>query len=184
MTRKKLFRYWHVEVLGGIDRKFSLWKLWRRAVKHSGRGYVFWFRLAQYFYAKDSITLKSMGKWVNRRLVRRYSVEIMLGVDIGEGLWVGHPIGIVVNSGCSIGKNFSIRQNTTIGTTETRLGMHEAIHIGDNVSVGANSCIVGTGLTIGDNVTIGAMSFVNKDVPSNCVYVTVKEFRVLRASEG
>lgn len=178
MTRQQLFRYWHIEVIGGADRKFSLWKLWRRAAKYGGRSFVFWFRLAQYLYSKKSGVLKSMGKGLNRRLMRRYSVEIMLGVDIDEGLWVGHPIGIVINSGCKIGKNFSIRQNTTIGTTETQVGMHKAISIGDNVSVGAHCCIVGSGLRIGNNVRIGAMSFVNKDVSDNCVYISVKDSRI------
>lgn len=94
---------------------------------------------------------------------------------LAKGSLIGHPIGIVVNSGCVIGKNFTLRQNTTIGTTAQGLGDHQDIIIGDNVSVGANSCIVGSGLTIGDNVTIGAMSFVNKDIPSNSVYMTRKE---------
>lgn len=179
MTRIQLLRCWHIEVLGGLDRKFSIWKLWRRSAKYGGRNFVFWFRAAQYFHSKQSVFLKSLAKRINRNLIRRYSVEIMLGADIDEGLWVGHPMGIVINSGCVIGKNFLIRQNTTIGTTETELGRHQPIFIGDNVSVGANSCIVGSGLRIGDNVRIGAMSFVNKDVPDNCTYITVKESRVI-----
>lgn len=175
MTRDQLRRCLHIEVIGGLDRKFSLWKLWRRARKHGGRNFVFWFRIAQYLYSRNGSFLKSLGKGVNRRLMRRYSVEIMLGVQIGEGLFIGHPIGIVVNSGCVIGKNFILRQNTTIGTTAWDPSDHEDIVIGDDVSVGANSCIVGSGLSIGNNVTIGAMSFVNKDIPANSVYMTRKE---------
>lgn len=175
MTREQLLRYLKIEVIGDLDRELSLWRLWRRARKHGARNFVFWFRIAQYLYASDNRLLKSVGKAINRRMMRRYSVEIMLGVQIGEGLFIGHPIGIVVNSGCVIGKNFTLRQNTTIGTTAQGLGDHQDIIIGDNVRVGANSCIVGSGLTIGDNVTIGAMSFVNKDIPSNSVYMTRKE---------
>ncbi|WMY47351.1 hypothetical protein RHN82_22875 (plasmid) [Enterobacter cloacae complex sp. EB5] len=40
--------------------------------------------------------------------------------------------------------------------------------IGDNVDIGAHSCIIGD-VRIGDNVTIGAMTFVNKDVPANSI---------------
>lgn len=179
MTRTQLARYLHLEIIGGFDRSFSLWKLWRRASKHGGKNYVFWFRIAQYLHSKKSRIAKSLGKRINRGLMKRYSVEIMLGVEIGEGFWVGHPIGIVVNSGCVIGKNFALRQNTTIGTTSVEVGSHRLLTIGDNVSIGANSCVVGSGLRIGSNVTIGAMSFVNKDVPDNSTYITVKEARLI-----
>nr|WP_240202912.1 hypothetical protein [Salmonella enterica] len=37
--------------------------------------------------------------------------------------------------------------------------------------MGANTCIIGS-ITIGDNVTIGAMSFVNKSIPANSIYIT------------
>lgn len=40
--------------------------------------------------------------------------------------------------------------------------------IGDNVEIGAHSCIIGD-VRIGDNVIIGAMSFINKDIPENSV---------------
>lgn len=40
--------------------------------------------------------------------------------------------------------------------------------IGDNVDIGAHSCIIGD-INIGHNVTIGAMTFVNKDVPDNSI---------------
>jgi acetyltransferase-like isoleucine patch superfamily enzyme len=42
--------------------------------------------------------------------------------------------------------------------------------IGNNVQIGANS-IIAPGVTIGDNVVIGALSYVNKDIPSNSVAV-------------
>ncbi len=97
----------------------------------------------------------------------------MPGAEIDIGLSLGHPIAIVVSRAARIGKNCSIRQCTTIGLS------HEAdapfIHIGDNVSIGAHTCIMGTHLTIGDNVTIGAASFVNKDIPSDMTYITRKE---------
>ncbi|VAL22885.1 bifunctional N-acetylglucosamine-1-phosphate uridyltransferase/glucosamine-1-phosphate acetyltransferase [Enterobacter hormaechei] len=49
-----------------------------------------------------------------------------------------------------------------------------SILIGDNVSVGAGSCIIANSIVIGSNVDIGAMSFINKDIPSNCIVYTKK----------
>jgi acetyltransferase-like isoleucine patch superfamily enzyme len=51
--------------------------------------------------------------------------------------------------------------------------------IGDNVDIGACTCIVGITHVIGDNVKIGAMSFVNQDIPSNCTCITKKEFHTI-----
>ncbi|EAT0151581.1 serine acetyltransferase, partial [Salmonella enterica] len=53
------------------------------------------------------------------------------------------------------------------------------IRIGNNVNIGANCCIIGLSRKIGDNATIGAMSFINKDIPSNCTYITKKTGVVL-----
>ncbi|EEC9965547.1 serine acetyltransferase, partial [Escherichia coli] len=53
------------------------------------------------------------------------------------------------------------------------------VKIGSNVDIGANCCIIGLSRKIGDNVKIGAMSFINKDIPSNCTYITKKSGVVL-----
>lgn len=96
----------------------------------------------------------------------------MLGSKIGAGLRIIHPIGIVIWGGTVIGKNFTLRQNTTIGTTRPK---NKPITIGDNVNVGAHCCIIGDGISIGSNVLIGAMSHIKSDVPDNCTYFTEKK---------
>ena len=68
-----------------------------------------------------------------------------------------------------IGKNFSCRNNTTIGNKYD--GRNDLIPtIMDNVTVGANAVIIGN-ITIGNNVIIGAGSVVIKDVPDNAIVV-------------
>lgn len=42
----------------------------------------------------------------------------------------------------------------------------------DNVTIYANSVVVGP-IKIGNNVTIAACTFVNKDVPDNCLAIGV-----------
>ncbi|MCO6546122.1 MAG: hypothetical protein J6564_10000 [Gilliamella sp.] len=54
------------------------------------------------------------------------------------------------------------------------------IIIGDNVSIGANSVILGGKIKIGNNVKIGAMSFVNKDIPDNCTVYTQKTNTIIQ----
>ncbi|POB05252.1 serine acetyltransferase [Halopseudomonas oceani] len=65
-----------------------------------------------------------------------------------------------------------MRQCTTISSSKPG---SKGISIDDSVSIGANSGIIGDGLRIGNNVNIRAMSFVNKDIPDNSVYITHKE---------
>ncbi|RRJ83051.1 serine acetyltransferase [Aestuariirhabdus litorea] len=166
--------YFHAEIIGGKEKRFSWWKVLRRARRSKRCNYLFWFRIANQLHGSKNRTLKSLGNSIGDWLVRRYSIEIMLGAEIGEGLMIGHNVGIVITKQVRIGKNFMILQNTTIGTDNKS---SDPIVIGDNVSVGANSCIIGSGMRIGDNVTIGAMSFVHRDIPDNHTFITEKTSR-------
>lgn len=54
-----------------------------------------------------------------RKIIHHYR-SLQLGIEIhpnnfGEGLWIGHSNGIVVNPLARIGKNCTIMQNATIG---------------------------------------------------------------------
>ena len=69
----------------------------------------------------------------------------------------------------SIGKNFSVYQNVTIGRGK-KIDGNDVPVIGDNVFVGTGAIIIG-GIHIGNNVKIGAGALVNKDVPDNCTVV-------------
>jgi serine O-acetyltransferase len=96
------------------------------------------------------------------------------GVKIGPGLYMPHPFGIVIG-GADIGRDFTIGQHCTIGGRRAvgAKGVEpvdwyegEKVTIGDQVFMGAGSCVLGP-VTVGDNVIIGANSVVTEDVPSN-----------------
>lgn len=163
--------YFHAEIIGGKERKFSWWKVFRRARRSKRCNFIFWWRIANHLHTKTG-ALKSLSNSIANGLVSKHNMEVMLGAEIGEGFVVGHNVGIVITKNVKIGKNFVIRQNCSIGTDYKS---DEPIVIGDNVAMGANSCIIASGINIGDNVTIGAMSFVNKDIPANSVFITKKE---------
>lgn len=173
---QRLKRYWAIEILGSAERHFS-WRRVRQKCKRSNRyAYVFWYRVAYVMHASRSDFWRRRAKLLNERLSRRYNVEIMLGAEVGEGLWIGHPTGIVISGYAVIGKNFKIWQNCTVGIKGG--DGEKCIRIGDNVKLAAHSCIIGDDIQIGDNVSIGAMSFVNKSVPGNSVYITRKPSEV------
>ena len=86
----------------------------------------------------------------------------------GAAFVLNHPYATVINAK-SIGDGFTICQLTTIGNKIH--GRNDLVPtIGNNVSLGANVCIIGD-ITIGDNVIVGAGSVIVKDVPSNCTVV-------------
>ncbi|EFA6625650.1 serine acetyltransferase, partial [Escherichia albertii] len=82
----------------------------------------------------------------------KYNTDIELGASIAPGLYIGHYSGIVITRYATIGRNFNIRQNTTIGLKNNNTNR----------------------ISIGDNVKIGAFTFVNKDIPSNSICYTKK----------
>jgi len=94
--------------------------------------------------------------------------DIPLNSNLGGGLLIPHPNGIVIHPAAAIGANCLIFQQVTIGT-----GSEPGYPtIGSHVDVGAGAKILG-GITIGDNVKIGANSVVIKSVPDNCTVVGI-----------
>ncbi|MGX9741340.1 serine acetyltransferase [Pseudocitrobacter corydidari] len=165
-----------VEVIGGKNKKFSWLRVLRHAWRQPHRRYLLWFRLLSYLYTNSGAFGKKIANHYQRKLIKNYHTDISLLAKIKPGLHISHYCAIVITSHCTIGENFRIRQNMTIGIKTQGLADTEYnISIGDNVYVGANCCIIGDNINIGDNVTIGAMSFVNKDIPENSKFYQKRE---------
>ncbi|KAB1067040.1 serine acetyltransferase [Tamlana haliotis] len=98
-------------------------------------------------------------------------IEIVTGISlpysaqIGEGFYIGHFGGVIVNPSAIIGRNCNISQGVTIGVSgrDEKRGVPV---IGDNVYMGANAVIVGK-IKIGNNCVIGANSLVNMNIEDN-----------------
>ena len=168
-------RYWHVEIIGSLDKPFSWRRVFQKCRRSNRYRYIFWFRLAYVLHAQGNKFWKRRGKLLNEKISREFNVEIMLGATIGEGLWIAHPTGIVITSHAEIGKNFKIWQNCTIGIK----GQSDDIKlvIGDGVRVHAHSCIISDNLGLGDNVVVGAGSFINKSVPAGHVVFNSRDVK-------
>ena len=95
---------------------------------------------------------------------------------VDGGFYVGHGWGTVVNAK-SIGKNFRVGQNVTIGSRN----MKEPI-IGDNCSVWANAIVLGD-ITIGDNSQVGAGAVVVKSIPCDTVVIPARSTIVKQAGK-
>lgn len=146
------------------EKPFSWFRTIHRAIKCQDRRFYFWYRIWSYFYQTNKFGLKKTAKNRMASLNVKYSSDIHPAAKIDAGLSLRHLTGVIIRADCVIGKNAIIRQGVTIGMRKsTDTGY---VRIGDNVEIGANSCIIGD-IKIGNNVTIGALTLVNKDIPNN-----------------
>lgn len=94
--------------------------------------------------------------------------DIPLNSDIGGGLMIPHPNGIVIHPGVRIGVNCLIFQQVTVGIRDAS----GAPVIEGHVDIGAGAKILGP-VHIGANARIGANAVVLTDVPAGATAIGV-----------
>lgn len=94
--------------------------------------------------------------------------DIPLNAQIGGGLLLPHPNGVVIHPAARIGANCLIFQQVTLGTR----GDGKAPVLGDHVDVGAGARLLG-GIAIGADAVIGANAVVVTDVPPGATAVGI-----------
>jgi serine O-acetyltransferase len=111
-----------------------------------------------------------MGKIVSRWTVlthRFWSVasgaDIPLGCNIGGGLLLTHPSGVVVHPEARIGCNCLLLQQVTLVA---------GVKLGGHVDIGAGAKIVRP-ITVGDHAIIGANAVVLKDIPAGATAIGI-----------
>lgn len=100
-----------------------------------------------------------------------YGVQLLHHVNIdaariGPGLYIGH-VGTIYIGPTTIGKNFSLTHNVTIGQGHSEGGPGIPV-IGDDVWVGTGSTLSGA-ITIGNRVTIVNGTVLSRTVPDGCL---------------
>lgn len=139
----------------------------QRILSNSNELAVFLYRLGEILHNHGEEDLKPQIHWLLKELC---NCEIYFNNSIGPGFYVVHGEGSVIGSRNKIGKGFIIHQGCTIGHKKNGGGAGNTI--GDNVTLYANSSIIGE-LHIGNNVVIGGHIMVTKDIPDSTV-VTIK----------
>lgn len=86
--------------------------------------------------------------------------------NIGGGLYMPHPVAIIIGDGVTVGSNCRIYQSVTLGSRAT--GERAYPTIGDGVTIFPNSVIVGQ-IAIGEGVVVAAGSIVLKSAPDYSV---------------
>ncbi len=114
--------------------------------------------------------LWSRGHRVPSAVLRRlifwiYGAEISNSAELGPGLQVPHPHGVIIGGAAKIGKYVHIGQFCTIGANQGKRDDEGRTFpdIGDEVRIMAGSVVAGP-VKVGDGAIVGANSVVTKDV--------------------
>ena len=123
--------------------------------------YTIWLRLC-------SVKVIKPFCWpILHHLSSKYGIQISYKMSLGGGFYLSHGVGVVINGSAKIGKNVSIGQFTTIGSSKGA-----AVIIEDYVTIGPGCCIV-ENVCIGHHAIVGAGSVVTHDVPPYAVVAGV-----------
>ena len=104
--------------------------------------------------------LGSLLKQLNHLLC---GCDIAWQADIGPGLILFHPTGVVVGPACSLGAHCSLMQGVTLGSTPAG-----SPTLGADVFVGPGACVLGP-VTVGAGAIVGANAVVVADVDARTV---------------
>lgn len=102
-----------------------------------------------------------LTKW-NWMVQHKDSLTMGRNVDIGAFSYLNAKNGIVIEDEVEIGSHCSIYSVSTIDHKEGKVILKK------NCKIGSHSTIM-PGVTVGENSIVGAHSFVNKDIPTNCI---------------
>lgn len=80
---------------------------------------------------------------IKNALMAKYGCDTGLSARIGKGIVLPHNSGVVIHGNVNIDENVIVRQNTTI---DEKVSDSREIYIviGDNVDIGAHTCIIDT----------------------------------------
>ncbi len=100
-------------------------------------------------------------------------------VDIGAFTYINAKCGVTMQDNVQIGSHCSIYSISTIDQKEGPVVLEE------NSRIGTHSVVM-PGVTVGKNTIVGAFSFVNKNIPANCIAygVPAKVIKKIKSKKG
>jgi serine O-acetyltransferase len=155
---------------GGKPRGLRLWRhLIPQLCLNPGLLAVALYRASRWF--------KVRGLEIPSRLIDRFNeavngIQITGLTDLGPGLQIHHPSGIVLSPLMRSGRNLTLLgAAVTTGLRDVTGDPYEQwVRIGDNVTVATGAKLLGP-LTIGDNAHIGPNVVLMQDVPAGAVVI-------------
>lgn len=98
-----------------------------------------------------------------------FKIEVSKHAQIGAGLRLPHPMGIIIAPNTILGEDCDLYADVRLVLSH---GIKQGPRLGRHVFLGDGAKVVGA-VTIGDDAVIGVSSVVTKDVPSRVVAVGI-----------
>lgn len=117
-------------------------------------------RFPNWYLPKIKHNIPTEWNWV---VAYPENFEVGVGTDIGAFTYIQARYKVIIGYEVQIGGGCKIYSESTI---DDKKG---SVVLRDGCKIGANSVIM-PGITIGENAIVAALSFVNKDIPSNEVW--------------
>lgn len=136
---------------------------------HSSKALIC-IRLAQHF---DRTGHKRLARRMALSLRREFASFVSPKAEIGPGLRLPHPTGIVIGEGVRIGSRVTIYQQVTLGgqrSGDWAGGRYP--QVGDDVTLFSGARLLGA-MTVGDRAIVGANAVVLRDVPEDHVAIGI-----------
>ena len=135
---------------------------WESLIFKAGFQAVLLYRISHWLYQRGWI----YPPWFLSRLsVALTGAEIEFNAQIGPGMFVSHPVGIVVGRGTVIGSEVTLFQGVTFGVKSWHPDdITKFPHVGNNCYFFTGAAVIGD-ITVGDNCIVGAHAVVTSDLP-------------------
>ena len=157
-----LWRTVRAQVEADIGRSLTIRQLLFAYLTHPAASASFLLRLSDELLHRRRVRLSRL---VRAKLANKHGVHIEEGSQIGAGLRMHRPVGIVIGAGVRIGDGVHIYQGVTLGLANPRSERPRAFpSVGDGAVIFANAVVVGD-VSIGAGAIVGACTFVSEDVP-------------------
>ena len=162
LIRSDLDRYAQTYRLRG--QKYSSAKIcWESFLFKAGFQAVFLYRIGHWLYKRRWVNL---AWFVSRLNVMLTGAELEFNAEIGPGLLIAHPVGIVVGRGSAIGNGATLFQGVSLGAKSWSCEeISRFPRIGNHCYLFAKAGIYG-GVNLGDYCIVAAHAVVTKDMPA------------------
>lgn len=125
---------------------------------------MLYYRLGHIAYIKNK---RIKAKFYENRIYYKFSCHIRVSAEIGKNCIIGHPIGIVIGSGVTIGNNCIIYQGVTIGLRKADEQYYPVVEDGCNLYASAK--ILGN-IRVKKGTSVAANAVLMCDTEENSVY--------------